>query len=234
MRHESASARKRRAQQIISRPADPGLHFGPTAPYEPLAPDAANRLIEAALTLLEESGVAFDTGSEAPEMFRSAGCRVDADGIVYLDRHTVRAALASVARQSRLWDRGGTNFLTLDNHHTWFMPGMTCINVFDLASGERRPSTAADLAAISRVADALNNIDGVCVACKDVEHSNIHGEIAEFAVMARNTVKPLEYLCEHSESLGVVIDMAAAIRGCLLYTSPSPRDRQKSRMPSSA
>ena len=26
----------------------------------------------------------------------------------------------------------------------------------------------------------------------------------------------------------------AQIRGCLLYTSPSPRDRQKSRMPSSA
>ena len=27
---------------------------------------------------------------------------------------------------------------------------------------------------------------------------------------------------------------ASAVRGCLLYTSPSPRDRQKSRMPSSA
>ena len=26
----------------------------------------------------------------------------------------------------------------------------------------------------------------------------------------------------------------ADLRGCLLYTSPSPRDRQKSRMPSSA
>ena len=26
----------------------------------------------------------------------------------------------------------------------------------------------------------------------------------------------------------------AAVKGCLLYTSPSPRDRQKSRMPSSA
>ena len=34
----------------------------------------------------------------------------------------------------------------------------------------------------------------------------------------------------------VVIDLAAATGGntCLLYTSPSPRDRQKSRMPSSA
>ena len=27
---------------------------------------------------------------------------------------------------------------------------------------------------------------------------------------------------------------AKKIEGCLLYTSPSPRDRQKSRMPSSA
>ena len=29
-------------------------------------------------------------------------------------------------------------------------------------------------------------------------------------------------------------DRLAALSGCLLYTSPSPRDRQKSRMPSSA
>ena len=30
------------------------------------------------------------------------------------------------------------------------------------------------------------------------------------------------------------IDLDAQLEGCLLYTSPSPRDRQKSRMPSSA
>ena len=32
------------------------------------------------------------------------------------------------------------------------------------------------------------------------------------------------------------VDLTFAVRtmGCLLYTSPSPRDRQKSRMPSSA
>ena len=29
-------------------------------------------------------------------------------------------------------------------------------------------------------------------------------------------------------------DLALLYRNCLLYTSPSPRDRQKSRMPSSA
>jgi trimethylamine:corrinoid methyltransferase-like protein len=213
MRHESASQRKRRSHNLVTRPADAGLHFGPTAAYEPLAPGTAQRLIDAAFTLLEETGVAFDTDSEAPELFAGAGCTVAADGVVHLDRETVKGALASVARRALLWDRHGTQHLELDDHHTWFMPGMTCIKVFDLQSGELRKSTAADLATITRVADGLANIDGICIACKDVEHSDIHGEIGEFAIMARNTTKPLEYLCEHAESLAVVIEMAAALRG---------------------
>ena len=35
-----------------------------------------------------------------------------------------------------------------------------------------------------------------------------------------------------SGSLG--LDLALGVGGCLLYTSPSPRDRTRSRMPSSA
>ena len=36
------------------------------------------------------------------------------------------------------------------------------------------------------------------------------------------------------EHMGIETENAAALYYCLLYTSPSPRDRQKSRMPSSA
>ena len=36
------------------------------------------------------------------------------------------------------------------------------------------------------------------------------------------------------EVLAKAISTASELGGCLLYTSPSPRDRQKSRMPSSA
>ena len=44
--------------------------------------------------------------------------------------------------------------------------------------------------------------------------------------------EPVALLCDVNDSMtGTVIDWP---RGCLLYTSPSPRDRQKSRMPSSA
>ena len=44
---------------------------------------------------------------------------------------------------------------------------------------------------------------------------------------------PAEIATELCNSLSGNFDVAAT-GGCLLYTSPSPRDRQKSRMPSSA
>ena len=81
--------------------------------------------------------------------------------------------------------------------------------VYDLETGEPRQSNREDLEIITRVADALPNIDGVCIACKNIDRSDIFGEIDEFAAMAENTTRPLEYLCEHSQSLEVVIDMAA-------------------------
>jgi len=171
------------------------------------------RLIDAALSLLEDVGVGFEPGSEACRLFAAAGCVVEPDGVVRMGRMLVEDALASVSREAKLWNRDGTSYLSLDDRHTWFFPGMTCVNVFDRVTGLARPSTAQDLALITRVADALPNIDGVCVACKDVPNSDIHGEIGEFVTMAANTTKPLEYLCENAESLGVAIDIACVIRG---------------------
>jgi trimethylamine--corrinoid protein Co-methyltransferase len=206
---------RRRIRRVTAgqTPADPGLHRGLTAAYEPLPAEQAQRLIDAALILLKDSGVVFEPGTEAIDILRAGGCDVAADGVVRFDPALVRDALGSTAKSAQLWDRSGTRSLTLDCHHTWFIPGMTCIKVYDLESGEPRTSNGADLATVTRVADALANIDAVCIACKNIERSDIHGEIEEFAIMAANTTKPLEYLCEHARSLEVVIEMATAIRG---------------------
>jgi len=193
---------------------DIGLHAGATAPYDPVSAEQAQRLIDGALTLMRDSGVAFEPGSAALAILRAAsGCTVSADGVVRFEPELVRDALGAVAKSARLWNRDGTRYIELDCRHTWFIPGMTCIKVYDLDSGMPRDSTAEDLATVSRVADALTNIDAVCIACKNVARSDIHGEIEEFSIMAANTVKPLEYLCEQAASLGVIIEMAAAIRG---------------------
>ncbi len=217
---ESRPARRARRPQpapmsetVNAPPADPGLHHGATAPYEAVPSELALRLIEGALTLMQDCGVAFDPQTQALELFRKAGCDVSSDGIVRFPPQLVRAALVGAAKSVRLWDRNGRRCIEVDDRHTWFMPGMTCIKIFDPVSGEQRPSDGEDLEMVTRVADALPNMDAVCVAVKNVARSDIHGEIEEFAIMAANTTKPLEYLCENAESLDPVLEMAAAIRG---------------------
>jgi trimethylamine:corrinoid methyltransferase-like protein len=178
-----------------------------------LSPAEAQRVVDATLQLMREVGVQFDPDPRLQDLLRDAGCEVSADARVRFDPDVVRTALESVARSARIWDRDGTGFIELDTRHTWFLPGMTCVKVYDLETGERRDSTREDLAAATRVADALPDIDGVCVACKIVEHSDARGEIEEFAVMAANTRKPLEYLCEDERALEAAIRIAAAVRG---------------------
>lgn len=190
-----------------------GLHAGPTLPYNPLPDHEANRITEAALELLAEVGVRFDPGTEADALLAKAGCTVAADGVVRMPREVVLRAIETVAKSVKLWNRDASDFISIDDQHTWFMPGMTCIKIYDLETGEPRDGTRGDLALITRIADGLPNIDAVCVSCKDVENSTMAGEIGEFACMAENTTKPLEYLCEFAESLRAAIDMASAIRG---------------------
>ena len=209
----TGAGRRRRAAIAASEPIDPGLHDAATAPYQPLPTAQVEQLVEATLTLMRDSGVAFEPGSEALTILRASGCAVDEEGVVRFEPDHVRDTLGSVAKSVKLWNRDGSRAIDLDSHHTWFIPGMTCIKVYDRESGQPRESNAEDLATVTRVADALPNIDAVCVACKNVARSDLHGEIEEFAILANNTTKPLEYLCETPESLRVVIDMAAAIRG---------------------
>ncbi len=156
-------------------------------------------VIEAAIGhLMRDSGVAFEPGSEAIEMLRAAGCAVSADGIVRFRPSWCARRSAASPRACGCGTATASAYIELDCRHTWFFPGMTCIKVYDLETGEPRDSTREDLATITRVADALPNIDGACIACKNVARSDIHGEIEEFSIMAENTTKPLEYLCEHA------------------------------------
>ena len=41
-------------------------------------------------------------------------------------------------------------------------------------------------------------------------------------------------IMDNTGTIGADLDVRVSLSTCLLYTSPSPRDRQKSRMPSSA
>ena len=193
--------------------ADEKIPLGGTPVYGLLSETDVQKIIDAVFRLMRETGVAFDPDPRVLDRFSDAGCDISSDNTVRFETDLVKECLETVAKSARIWNRDGTGYLETAEGSTSFIAGMTCIKVFDLETGEPRESTAEDLATITRVADALPNIDGVCVTVKDVPDPTLHGEIGEFVAMAENTSKPLEYLCEKSAAFDAVIEMAAAIRG---------------------
>ncbi len=213
VRRKSVKRAKTRATGNKFLNGDPGLHHGPTPSYSPFSTADAQKLIEAAFDTMSQTGVGFEPVPGLMDKLADAGCDLSQEDLIKFPVELIQKSLDSVARSVRLWDRDGSASIKVDNQHSWFVSGMTCIKVYDRETGDARDSNREDLATMTLVSDALENIDAVCVTCKNVEESDIHGEIDEFCVLAENTTKPLLYLCEHTESLNVAIDMAATIRG---------------------
>ena len=192
---------------------DGQTHYGRPAAHAPLSSSDLQRILDATYTLLRDTGVGFDPVEEAMDLLSAAGCDIDEAGTVRFPTDLVQASLASCAKSVRLWDRSGEGSFEIDCESTRFLSGMTCIRIYDLETGKSRESTRDDLGLITRVADALPEIDGVCVSCKNVPESNLFGEIDEFLALVENTTKPLEYLCEQTRALEAVIELAAEVRG---------------------
>ena len=193
--------------------ADAEIPLGKIPVYGLLSEADVRKILDTSFQLLREIGVAFDPDPRVLDLFSDAGCDISADHTVRFETDFVKECLQTLAKSAKVWNRDGSDYLEMKEGGTVFLPGMTCIKVFDLDTDEPRDSTHEDLATITRVADALPNMDGVCVTVKDVPDSTLHGEIGEFVAMAENTGKPLEYLCENSAAFDAAIEMAAAIRG---------------------
>ena len=90
--------------------------------------------------------------------------------------------------------------------------------ILHLSTFLKRPMYDQDGGRIGRVQDLVARLG-------DDAHPPIVGAVIK--IEGRNTFVPIR-------KIGGLADGRMTFQGCLLYTSPSPRDRQKSRMPSSA
>jgi len=193
--------------------SEPRTYIGDARPHEPLSDAQVEKIINAVFQLMREVGVKFDPDPRVTHLLSEAGCTISSDGIVKFPEELVRESLDSVAKSAKLWNRPGSEYIEFADRNTILMAGVGCPNVIDLETREQRPSSAEDLATITRVADALANIDGVCLPCTILEKANVYGEMDQFLLMAANTTKPLTYQCVEEKALEVAIEMAAAIRG---------------------
>ncbi|MEM9320463.1 MAG: trimethylamine methyltransferase family protein [Pseudomonadota bacterium] len=137
-----------------NRPVRPGLSGGA---YSPLSQADVERIHAAALTALEEIGLA-DAPSSGIEILTGAGAELGDDGRVRFPRALVEDMLAIAARDFTLPARDPQYDLDLSGTRVHFGTAGAAVHVADTETGTYRESTLQDLFDAARITHALENI----------------------------------------------------------------------------
>ncbi|MDY7009383.1 MAG: trimethylamine methyltransferase family protein [Planctomycetota bacterium] len=126
--------------------------------YRPLSDTDVKRIADAALQVLETSGMAVyaDTAFEA---LRDAGAPADEETrTVRFPRSLVEDAVASNPSSITLHSRDGENDVVLEGTRVHYGTGGTALYVLDPDRGHRREANISDLVLNARLIDALENV----------------------------------------------------------------------------
>ena len=113
---------------------------------------------EATLNVLENVGVQFPS-EQALDIFSQHGAQVDQESqIVKIPRELVFKAIASVPRTFTMGSRHPDFDLHLEEGISYFTTDGCGYETIDFKTGERRPSTKADVGMMARICDYLPSI----------------------------------------------------------------------------
>ena len=182
--------------------------------YKPLSESDVEKVAGAALRVLEESGmqVFTETGREA---LRQAGAAVDESTCtVKFPRAMVEDAVASNPSSITLHSRDGNTDCVLEKNRVHYGTGGTAIYVHDPDTGERRPSTVADVILNARFVEALENIHlfTINVFPNDVENRD-HIDVNRFFHAFDHTRKHVMGGIYSMQGCRDVVEMAETIAG---------------------
>ncbi len=150
---------------------------------------------------------------EARELLRAAGAEVTGPDLVKVPRELVERARATAPALIEVCDRAGAPAMSLGRTNSYFGNGSAVTSVYDLESGEHRPTRLADGVQAARLCDALPNIDFVMAYAHPGEVDPHVALLHSFAAMVANTTKPLVVVAENAGDLAVMIEIAGEVRG---------------------
>ncbi|MBL8058419.1 MAG: trimethylamine methyltransferase family protein [Anaerolineales bacterium] len=154
-RERGRERRRHQAEQAV-RPnvVPPGL---PGGQYRPLTDAQVRQIVDAALTVLEETGIEV-MPSACREVWRQAGARIDAErNRVFIPRALISQGLASAAHEVRLCGQLPEHDLLLGGTRVYMGTGGAAVKLLDL-DGHVRATRLQDLFDIGRMVTALENI----------------------------------------------------------------------------
>lgn len=182
--------------------------------YQPLTEAQMKTIHESALRVLERTGVKVNT-KIGREHFQRAGANVEeSTGIVRLPRAMVEDAIASAPHRLVLYGRDPKHDAILEGKNVYLGTGGTAINVLDLETGQRRPSTSWDVAAMARLMDALDNVHifTINVFPNELQHVN-EVDVNRFYWALKNTSKHVMGGIYTMKGLQEAVEMSAMLAG---------------------
>ncbi len=126
--------------------------------YQPLTKGDVKRIADAAYDILARSGMAVYNRT-ARERLRAAGAEVDEEtAVARMPRAMVEDAVASNPSSVTLYGRNDSPDVVLEKSRVHYGTGGTAIYVLDPDTGQRRPSTSADVVLNARLVEELENV----------------------------------------------------------------------------
>jgi trimethylamine---corrinoid protein Co-methyltransferase len=182
--------------------------------FDVLTADGLHRIHAAALSLLENPGVLSRSG-QILDLFQKGGARVDGgSGIIRVPADMVEAAIASAPRSFVIHGRDSEMDLRVEPGRIFYGMGGTSVpSVWDHPAGRPRDPTKADMAACTRVGQALSNIDFIMALCTSGDAPKDQSFFHDYDAMLRNTTKPIVFSVVGREATASILSMAAASCG---------------------
>ena len=166
----------------------------------------------AVLEVLQEVGVRVEY-RPALELMSDCGCRVDFDGrIVQIPEHILRQALSTAPSRFTLYGKTPAFDVKVDTQGIYTIGGSSALFVLAL-DGQRREATAQDLADLTRLQDALENLHimHAIVVPQDIEQEGFDRIL--FSTVMKNTSRNYYSQGMGAQSIKDQVEMASVILG---------------------
>ena len=181
--------------------------------YKLLTEGDIKAIHQTTVRLFQDPGVEINN-RDALALFEQKGAEVDwGKRRVRVSQTMLEDALDKAPSRVILCGREGEHDLYLEGTRTYMGSGGTVLNVLDLETGDRRPSTMKDVADIARLVDALEDIHFLVIPVYPTEIPIENVDLNRFYWSLANTSKHVMGGVYTSQGIKDVIKMAEEIAG---------------------
>jgi trimethylamine--corrinoid protein Co-methyltransferase len=181
--------------------------------YKPLTDDQVRRIHEAALSILERTGVQVEE-PEALRLFEGAGAVVDREtSRVRIPPPLVEDAVDWAPSRVVLAGRDPRWDLELEGARVYVGTGGAALTVLDLETGQRRPAVLSDVAELARLVDGLDNVHFYLVPVYPTDLDEDVVDVNTYYAAVANTTKHVQAGVYSVDGIRDTVDMCQRVAG---------------------